>query len=313
LNSLATLSGTIFIFFIAVAFSATLSVSVLLSFVIFFELDRLLAVHVDISLGHRSESTSSSSQLGSRESGRELNFEKYEQVTSLIALLVERKTLVNDSHYFVGLDDEARLVLNSELGTIEVGHDEINSSQSFEESNLLLNEQVSTLTFEYLVGHFFNGDDDISRLSAGELISLSVENVVAAIRGTLVDFSFDDLLFLDDLLTIASLALILFVDHFSLTTAGVTRSGRLRVHARSELDHFGDHTASLTVSTLLDGSFFASDTIADGADSLSVHCNFGLLSIVNFFESNFEGVLDGLTFSRSSRLLLASATTTSEH
>jgi hypothetical protein len=29
-----------------------------------------------------------------------------------------------------------------------VGHDEINSSQSFEESNLLLNEQVSTLTFE---------------------------------------------------------------------------------------------------------------------------------------------------------------------
>jgi hypothetical protein len=148
LDSLATLSVTIFFLFIAVAFSATLSVSVLLSIVIFFELDGLLAVHIDISLGHRRECTSSSSHLGSRESGRELNFEKYEQVTCLKALLVERKTLVHDSHYFVGLDDEARLVLNSELGAIEVGHDEINSGQSFEESNLLLNEQVSTLTFE---------------------------------------------------------------------------------------------------------------------------------------------------------------------
>jgi hypothetical protein len=65
--------------------------------------------------------------------------------------------------------------------------------------------------------------------------------------------------------------------------AGVTRSGRLRVHARSELDHFGDHTASLTVWALLDGS----SIFAFLADSLSVHCNFGFLSSVDFFESNF--------------------------
>lgn len=139
-----------------------------------------------------------------------------------------------------------------------------------------------------------------------------MEDVVVAVGGALVDFSFNNFLLLDDLLSIASLALVFFVDDLAFTTAVVTRSLGLGVHAGSELDHFGDHTTSLAASALLDSAFFASETVADGADSLSVDCNLGLLTIINFFERDFEGVLDGLSFLRSLGPSL-SATATSEH
>jgi len=225
--------------------------------------------------------------LRGSQASREFNFEKNEKVTSLIALLVERKTLINDSHNFVGLDHETGLVLNSELGAIEVSHDKVNTGESFKKGNFFLNEQVSTLTLEDLVRHLFDNNDDITRLGTGELISLSVEDVVVAIRGTLIDLSLDDLLFLDDLLSIANFALVFFVNHFSLTSAIVTRSLRLRVHTGSELDHLGDHTTSLARSTLLDSAFFTTETIASSADSLSVDSNLGLFAIINFFESDF--------------------------
>jgi len=141
-----------------------------------------------------------------------------------------------------------------------------------------------------------------------------MEDVVVAVGGALVDFSFDNFLLFDDLLSIAGLALVLFVDDLTFTTAVVTRSLGLGVHAGSELNHLGDHTASLAASALLDSAFFASETVAAGADSLSVDCNLGLLTIINFFERHFEGVLDGLTFLRSlGPSLSRSATATSEH
>jgi len=140
-----------------------------------------------------------------------------------------------------------------------------------------------------------------------------MEDVVVAVGGALVDFSFNNFLLLDDLLSIASLALVFFVDDLAFTTAVVTRSLGLGVHAGSELNHLGDHTTSLATSALLDSAFFASETVAAGADSLSVDCNLGLLTIINFFERHFEGVLDGLTFLRSLRPSLSRSTTTSEH
>jgi hypothetical protein len=246
------------------------------------------------------------------QASREFNFEKNEKVTSLIALLVEGETLVNDSHNFVGLDHETGLVLNSELGAIEVSHDKVDTGESFKEGNFLLNEQVSTLTLEDLVRHLFDNNDDIAGLGTGELISLSVEDVVVAIRGTLIDLSLDDLLLLDDLLSIANFALEFFVDNFSLTSAIVTGALRLRVHAGAELDHLGDHTTSLATRTLLDSAFFTAETIASSADSLSVDSNLGLFAIINFFESDLEGVLDGLSF-LGTTFLLGSATTSSEH
>jgi len=173
---------TIIIFFVRIAFSSTLGMGVALSFVVFLELDGLFAVHVHIRLGHAFKSSTSCLNLEVSEFGRELNLEQNEQVTGLIALLVERKTLVDDSHYLVRLDHEARLVLNSKLRAIEVGNHEVDASQSFKERDFLFDEQVSSLTFENLMGDFLNSNDDITRLSARVLIGLSVESVVAAIR-----------------------------------------------------------------------------------------------------------------------------------
>lgn len=205
------------------------------------------------------------------------------------------------------------MVLNSKLGTIEVGNNKVDSSEGFKKSNFFLNEQISSLTLESLVRHFFNNNDDITGLGARVFISFSVEYVVIAIRRTLIDFSFNNFLLFADLLSIANFTFILLIDDFSLSTAFITRSLRLRVHARTELDHLGDHTTSLASSTLLDSAFFTSKTIATSADSLTVNSNLGLLSIVNFFKSDLEGVLDRLSFLRSTSFRLASATTSTHH
>lgn len=149
LDSLTTLGLVIFLTF--VSFGTTLSVGVTLAFVILLELDSLLAVHLGVSLGHAGESFTGRVDLGSSKAGRELDFEKNEQVSSLVTTLVEGETLVDHSHNLIGLDHESRSVFDSELGAVEVGDDEVNSGKSLEEGDLFLNEQVSSLTLESLV------------------------------------------------------------------------------------------------------------------------------------------------------------------
>lgn len=171
---------------------------------------------------------------------------------------------------------------------------EVDTAKGFLESDFMFNKQVSTLSLELLVRLLLHNNDDIAGLSAWELVSFAVERVLAVVWRTLVDRHIDDLLLFVDLLALASLALVGVIDHLALSATIVTRTLRLRVHARSELGHASHHTATTASSTLLNCAFFATEAIALDADALSVDSNLGALSRVDFLKSAFERVHYGL-------------------
>jgi len=74
------------------------------------------------------------------------------------------------------------------------------------------------------MGLLLHDDYNVAWLGAWELISLSVESVLSVVRGSLVNSSLKNLLLLDDLLSIAGLALVSLVNDFSLASAIVTWS-----------------------------------------------------------------------------------------
>lgn len=131
----------------------------------------------------------------------------------------------------IRLNDFAWLVLYADSLSVEVSQDEIDSCQSLEETNFFLDEKVSTSALEGGVCLLLDLNDNITGLNSGIFVSLTVEYVFLSVRSTLIDLDLDDLLFLDDLLSIASLALIFLVDDLALAITVIARSGALRVHA----------------------------------------------------------------------------------
>jgi len=166
-------------------------------------------------------------------------------------------------------------------------HSEIDASQSLYKCDRVFKEKICTSSFKLLVGLLLDHDDDISCFLPRVLISFAVESVLSVIWRTFIDDGIDNLLLLLDFLSITLLALILFVDDFAFAIAIITRSLRLGVHAGSKLLHTGDNTAATTRCALLDSAFFASSTFACFANSVSVHCNFCVLSIVDLLQSAF--------------------------
>lgn len=152
----------------------------------------------------------------------------------------------------------------------------------------------------------------VSSFSTWELVGLTVEGVSLSIRCSFVDFGFNDLLLLDNLLAIAVLALILLVDHFALATAVIARTGRLSVHTGSKLLHFGYLATTSASATLLNGTFFTAETSARLADSLAIDCDLCLLAHVDLLEGHLEWVLHWLHFLGTS-ILLSAATSHAEH
>jgi len=67
-------------------------------------------------------------------------------------------------------------------------------------------------------------NDYITWLHAWELVSFAMEHVLVVVWGSLVDVCFDDFLLFNDLLSIASLALVLLVNYFTLSVALIARS-----------------------------------------------------------------------------------------
>lgn len=176
----------------------------------------------------------------------------------------------------------------------------------------MFNQEIGSLSLEALVGLLLDNDHDIARLGTRELVSFSVEGVLAVVGGTLVNSHIDDLLLFVDFLSLASLALVGFVNDFALAAAVVTRSLGLRVHAGSELGHASHHTAATAGCALLDSAFFASEPGTLSANALSVYSNLGCLTRVDFFESALKRVHHGLALLGACGTTTGSATTT-EH
>lgn len=134
---------------------------------------------------------------------------------------MERETFVHDRFQIIWLDHLARFILDSNFGAVKVSDDEVDSSQRFLKGDLLLHQQVSTFALEALVGLLLRDYNHITGFDAWILVSFTMERVLVVVRRALIDRCFKNLLLLYNLLAVASLALVLFVDDFSLAAAFV--------------------------------------------------------------------------------------------
>jgi len=179
------------------------------------------------------------------QTGGEDHFEHDEQIALFVRLFVEGKTLISNGLNIIWLNNFPRLVLNSQLSAVQVSDHKVYTSESLEKSDFLSNKQVSTLSLELLVRLLLHNNHNVSWLHAWILVRFAMESVLLVVWRTFVNVCFQNLFLFDDLLAIASLALVLFVNHLALSATVFARPLRLRVHARSKHLHFGHHSVTL--------------------------------------------------------------------
>jgi len=173
------------------------------------------------------------------------DLEDDKEVARLERLLVVGHTVSLDRLDLIGLDYLTGLVLDADLLPVEVSQHKVDASKSLQESDLLLNEQVGSLTLEGLVGLLLNLDHHVTCFDVRELIGLAMEHVLLTVWSALINLNLENFLLFSDFLAIASLALVLLVDDLTFALAFIAWAGALRVHAGSELLHHSPHTSSL--------------------------------------------------------------------
>ena len=80
------------------------------------------------------------------------------------------------------------------------------------ERDLLFHKKVCTLPLELFVRLLLGNYDHVTRLSSRVLVSFAMEGVLVVVWCSFINVRLQNLLFFHDLLSIACLALVLFVD-----------------------------------------------------------------------------------------------------
>ena len=180
----------------------------------------------------------------------------------------------------VGLDDLTGLVLDADLLAVEVSQHKVDTRKGLQQSDLLLNQQVGSLTLEGLMALLLDLDHHVTCLRVGELVGLTVEYVFLTVWSALIDLNLENFLLFSDFLAVASLALILLVDDLTFSLALIAWASTLRVHAGSELLHHSPHTSSLASCACHHSSALTSETIALRANTVTVHSDLRGFSVV---------------------------------
>ena len=267
--------GSIVLLLIIITGRTTLNVGVLLTFVEFFEEAGLLR-HLRVTVLTRgAEGLRHLAHLHLRKTVREFYLEVDEHVAVLERVLMERKALLFNRHERVRLDNLAGFALYADHLTAEMLDREINASERFEQSDLLLHENVGALALEDLVRLFVDDEDHVTRLAAGYLIRLTVESVLLPMRSTLVNLARQNLALLNHFHAVI---------HFPARAAAfIAGLGGLAVHAWPELNHSDDTAAALADGASHFGAVFVASLAAVSClDAVTVDGNFGSLTVIDF-------------------------------
>jgi hypothetical protein len=144
---------------------------------------------------------------------------------------------------------------------------------------------------------YFNNENDITSNNSRCFITLSGIYILIVIRNSWFDRYFYFLFFIDDCLSFASLASILFIIHDTLSSAIRARLGALGIHAGAEHHHLSHHLLSFTGGTCF--GVFSSFTITLSAWSFAANLYFLHASFVGFFEGDFHFNTSGLSLTGS--------------
>lgn len=247
----SNLDVAVVLFLVVVALStiASLSMRIFVVLLELLQLDLLLGLLDLLQLRsrflHVLKDRSSGLQLGLVQGIREFNREFDEQIAEFVGRLVEWKTHALASHQLIWLHRLALLALNSDSATVKMSHREVDSSQSFQKSDLFFHQKVCSLALESFIGSDLDDDHNVTWLNFWNAVSFSMDDELLSVGRALVHFDLDLLLFALDLFTLALLAPFRWIDHFSLTLAVVAGTSALRIHAWAHLPHGGLHSSAL--------------------------------------------------------------------
>lgn len=182
------------------------------------------------------------------------------------------------------------------------------SRQSCDQVDFRMVEEVVLLSLEPSVWLLLDLEDDVARLNARRLVSLSSEvNLVARVN-TPINVYMEDLSLDNGLLPTAALAPILFADDLAFSVA--VRADSLEpLDHRPHLAHHGLHTVAVAPGTLLDGTLLPATPITLRADDGLLQGELGDLASVDILQRDLVNVVDGAGLGRATLL----HTTTTKH
>lgn len=165
------------------------------------------------------------------------------------------------------------------------------TGQSREEVNLSMVEEIIVLALESLVRLLLNFEHHITGEDAGELVTLASELDLVAVLYAAVDVDVQDFALDGRLLSIATLAAILFPDHLTLTLA--VRADCLEpLDHRTHLPHHCLHTGTTAARALAHGTLFSTTTVTCRADDRFLQGQLGNLASVDILQADLVHMVD---------------------
>lgn len=172
---------------------------------------------------------------------------------------------------------------------IKVLNGKVTTSQSSEEVNLGVVEQIVTLPLESRVRLLLNNDNNITRNGTRLLVGFASKFDLLTTLHTLVDVNFKHLSFLGGLLAATGLTSVLGVHH--LTSTLTLGTGLLDLlHHRAKLTEHDLDTSTLTAGTGLNSALLATSAITGLTDNRLGKSELLDLALVEVFKGNGDSV-----------------------
>ena len=137
---------------------------------------------------------------------------------------MEWKTLAFYRFDIIWFNNLSWSIFDSDLAAIKVSDNKLNASQCLKKSNFLFNQQISTLSFEFLMRLLLHYNNNVSWLNTWIFISFTMESIFGFIRATFINLSIQNLFLFDNFFAITNWTLIFLINYFSSSTTIITRS-----------------------------------------------------------------------------------------
>lgn len=188
----------------------------------------------------------------------------------------------------------AFLHVNRVLASVQMGQRELKSSQRFQQTDVLLHEQVGTLPRENLVFLFLCDQYQVSCKCLWNLVSFPCDRNWCVVWNTPFQGDFYGFFLFKDFLPIACLAFTAFCDDLPFSLAFVAVFLHLLIHTRTHLVHLDDDTLAFAGFAFLYAfSALSAALLAASGSRMLQFLNF---AVVNIFKCDVECFFGGLDF-----------------
>ena len=155
---------------------------------------------------------------------------------------------------------------------------------------------------------FIDYQHDIARLFIRMCIRLAVEYILFTVRRSLINITRQDLLLFDYFFSITVLALFIFINCFTSTSALVAWASLLRIHSWAKLHHLRHHTSPFTFRACNAGAILSSTAVTLETNPITINGKLRCFTLEYFLQCDFQSML--YIFSLLGTALWAASSTT---